>query len=82
VIHEKYIYEFDLTKCFNSIRLKGHEIGLDYINRNPDFIEQLSLESILQKLKVPDDVISHLIKFQENTPKLADSLVDKEDPEL
>lgn len=83
VIPSKYIYEFDLSKCFNSIRLEGHNEGLDYIIRDSGLYELLSLESILKKLDVPKDVVDQLVKFNQNTPKLGNTeFIDKKDPEL
>jgi hypothetical protein len=79
----KYIYEFDLAKCFNTIRLEGQDKGLDYINKDSRFIEKLSLGSILEKLNVPKYIIQQLINFNKNTPKLMENeTIDKEDPEL
>jgi len=83
VVNQKYIYEFDLSKCFNSIRLQGLREGLDYMQLNPALYKSLSLESILRDLKVPENVITILIKFNKNTPKLGDKdVIDLEDPEL
>jgi len=50
---------------------------------NPALYKSLSLESILRDLKVPENVITILIKFNKNTPKLGDKdVIDLEDPEL
>jgi hypothetical protein len=89
-IPARNIYEFDLNKFFNSIRLfkaqamTGSPFGMLARYDRFGFNKLLSLEDCLTRKKVPKNLVKLLLKMQTNTPRVSDKVaeVDKLDPEL
>lgn len=83
IIHERNIYEFDLEKFFNSIRLfdRPEEYKGTQYKFNPDRYD--SLEKYMRRISIPQTVIDFLLSLNVNTPKFEkEDIYDPLDPEL